>query len=75
MKKRGKLLLFEAFSEGVVLLVPALGFRLRVWMPSFFMANGRLTCRHINTNQFRPSLEEEGEIRVFLYPPPFLYIP
>lgn len=40
-------LLPDGFSGVVPGLVPALGLRLRVWMPSFFIANGRFTCQRI----------------------------
>jgi hypothetical protein len=46
------LLLFDDFSVGAPLGVPAFGFRLRVWMPSFFMASGRLTCHRIQQINF-----------------------
>jgi hypothetical protein len=39
---------FDCISSCPLLLF---GFRLRVWIPSFFMANGRFTCRNHRTKK------------------------
>ena len=50
-------------------LVPALGLRLRVWMPFFFIANGRLTCQRIIQINFVRLATEDTDFVGFPFPP------